>query len=65
VTRFHGNVFHVLGAADKTWDWPHVELPSDKIGFRSIDAAVAEGRKCLSDVRRRACEFLPNLPQGH
>ncbi|HST07844.1 MAG TPA: hypothetical protein VLJ83_06700 [Gemmatimonadaceae bacterium] len=65
VTRFHGNVFHVLGAADKTWDWPHVELPSEKIGFRSIDAAVAAGRKCLSDGPRRACEFLPNLPQVH
>ena len=65
VTRFHGNHFHVLGSADKSWDWPHVELPSDKIGFRSIEAAVAAGQKCLSDRSPRACEFLPNLPQVH
>jgi len=65
VTRFHGNEFHVLGAADKSWDWPHVELPSDKIGFRSIEAAVAAGQKCLSDGSPRECEFLPNLPQPH
>ena len=65
VTRFHGEDFHVLGAADKTWDWPHIELPSDKIGFRSIDAAVAASRKCLSDDSQRACEFQPNLPQVH
>lgn len=65
VTRFRGTDFHVLGAADKSWDWPHVELPSDQIGFRSIDAAVAAGKKCLSDGSPRACEFLPNLPQLH
>jgi Bacterial protein of unknown function (DUF882) len=65
VTRFRGSDFHVLGAADKTWDWPHIELPSDKIGFRSIEAALAAGQKCLSDGFRRACEFQPNLPQVH
>jgi hypothetical protein len=65
VMRFHGNDFHVLGGADKSWDWTHVELPSDKIGFRSIDAAVAAGRKCLSDGSTRACDFRPNLPQVH
>ena len=65
VARFHGNDFHVLGAADKSWDWPHVELPSDEIGFRSIDAAVAAGRKCLSAGSTSACEFRPNLPRVH
>lgn len=65
VSRFHGNHFHVLGAADKSWDWTHVELPSDKIGFRSIDAAIAAGRKCLADGSSRACEFRPSLPQMH
>jgi hypothetical protein len=65
VTRFRGNDFQVLGAADKSWDWTHVELPSDKIGFRSIDAAITAGRKCLSDGSSRACEFRPSLPQVH
>jgi hypothetical protein len=60
VTRYHGTDFRVLGAAGHSWDWPHVELPSDKIGFRSVDAAVAAGRRCLSNPR--ACEFVPHLP---
>jgi hypothetical protein len=63
VTRFHGSDFHVIGAADKTWDWTHIELPSDKIGFHSIEAAITAGRKCLSEGSARACEFQPNLPQ--
>ncbi|MGH7603794.1 MAG: DUF882 domain-containing protein [Gemmatimonadaceae bacterium] len=63
VTRFHGDHFRVIGAADKSWDWTHVELPSDSIGFRSIEAAVEVGRRCLSDRSPHACEFRPNLPQ--
>jgi hypothetical protein len=65
VTRFHGDHFRVLGEAEKSWDWPHVELPSDSIGFRSIEAAVAAGRRCLAKGSGRACEFRPNLPHAH
>ncbi len=62
VTHYHGNDFRVLGAPDHTWDWPHVELPSDKIGFRSIEQALAAGKACLSGGARGACEFAPHLP---
>jgi hypothetical protein len=62
VTRFHGNDFRILGQPDRSWDWPHVELPSDRIGFRSVDDAIASGRGCLARAASRACEFLPHLP---
>lgn len=62
ITRFRGNDFRVLGAPDRSWDWQHVELPSDRIGFRSVDAAIAAARGCLSGSSRHACEFTPHLP---
>ena len=65
VTRYRGNDFRVLGDPDQSWDWPHVELPSDRIGFRSIAGAVDAGRKCLSTESPHACEFQPNLPRVH
>ncbi|MEO8911270.1 MAG: hypothetical protein ABI408_13735 [Gemmatimonadaceae bacterium] len=62
VTRFRGNDFRILGAPDRSWDWRHVELPSDKIGFRTIDAAIARGRECLSHPSPHPCLFQPHLP---
>jgi len=61
VTHYRGNDFRVLGTPERTWDWPHVEVPSGKIGFRSIDQALAAGRACLSGKAERACEFEPHL----
>ncbi len=63
VTRFRDDDFRILGKPDQSWDWPHVELPSAKIGFRSVEAAIAAGRACLSKSSARACEFLPHLTQ--
>src|SRR5438105_5309311 len=63
VTRFHDDDFRILGKPDQSWDWPHVELPSDRIGFRSIEAAVNAGRECLSTASPHACEFQPHLPR--
>jgi len=64
VTRFRDDDFRVLGAPDRTWDWTHVELPSDKVGFRSVDAAVAAARRCLARSSPHACEFSPHLPSS-
>ena len=63
VTRFRDDDFRILGTPDRSWDWPHVELPSERIGFRSVEAAVAAGRACLGKSSPRACEFVPHLPQ--
>jgi hypothetical protein len=65
VTRYRGSDFRVLGSPDRTWDWPHIELPSSKIGFRSIDQALAAGRACLSEKAQRVCEFEPHLPHAN
>jgi hypothetical protein len=62
VTRFRGTDFRILGAPDRSWDWSHVELPSERIGFRSVDAAIAAGRKCTANPSPLACEFMPHLP---
>jgi hypothetical protein len=59
-----GERFHTLGAIDHTWDWPHVEVPTDRIGFRSIDEAIARGRACLAPGSTTPCDFAPNLPSN-
>ncbi|HKR08017.1 MAG TPA: DUF882 domain-containing protein [Gemmatimonadaceae bacterium] len=60
VSRFRDDDFRVLGKADQSWDWPHVEMPSDIIGFRSVETAVTAGRECLR--RHTSCDFAPHLP---
>ena len=65
VTRYHtptGESFRIIGRAERSWDWPHVELPAADIGFRSIEAAVARGRECLKADATRPCNFPPHLP---
>ena len=56
--------FHVLGALDHSWDWPHVELSTATIGFGTIGEAVARGRRCLAPGATIPCNFPPHLPRG-
>jgi Bacterial protein of unknown function (DUF882) len=65
VTHYRGTDFRVLGTPDHTWDWTHVEVPSDKIGFRSIEQALAAGKACLSGGARGLCLFAPHLPPAN
>jgi hypothetical protein len=62
VSHYRGTDFRVLGTPTSTWDWPHVELPSQRVGFRNIAQAIAAGRACLSSAIRESCEFKPHLP---
>jgi hypothetical protein len=64
VTGFRGNDFRVLGTPDRSWDWAHVELPNARIGFRSVDDAIAAARACLARSSASTCEFPPHLPQA-
>jgi hypothetical protein len=57
-----GETFHILGKVDRTWDWPHVELPTEHVGFPTIEAAIARGRACLATQPTVPCNFAPNLP---
>jgi hypothetical protein len=38
--------FHLIGAPDRSWDWPHVEYAGGPPGFRSIEAALEAARWC-------------------
>ena len=62
VTGFRQNDFRVLGTPDRSWDWAHVELPNARIGFSSVDDAIAAGRACLERSSASTCEFSPHLP---
>jgi hypothetical protein len=56
-----GESFRILGNADRSWDWPHVELPSAHLGFRTIDEALLRGRACLAPASKVSCNFAPHL----
>lgn len=60
VTAYHGGEFRILGTPDRTWDWPHVEIPSADIGFRSIDAALERAAGCGARATATPCDFAPH-----
>jgi hypothetical protein len=39
VTQYEGGRFRLIGLPEKSWDWPHIELPGP-LGFRSIEALL-------------------------
>jgi len=38
--------FRLIGASDRSWDWPHIEYAGGPPGFRSIEAALEAARWC-------------------
>ena len=58
-----GHTFRIVGKLDRTWDWPHVEVSTDRVGFRTIEEAIARGRECLAMGSTTPCDFMPNLPE--
>ncbi len=62
VIRYRGDDFRILGKADRSWDWQHVELPSARIGFRTIEDAISRGRVCRTFPATTPCDFPPHLP---
>ena len=62
VTTYKGDEFRILGTPEKTWDWPHVEVPSSKIGFHTVEAVLDRARACGMGRRgMSACDFAPHL----
>ena len=61
VIGYSGDEFRIIGRADRSWDWPHVEVPSADVGFRTVDAALARARLCLGHSARIRCDFAPQL----
>ena len=44
VTTYEGGRFQLIGAPEKSWDWPHVEL-AGPLGYRSIEALLLAARR--------------------
>lgn len=57
-----GESFRILGRPGRSWDWPHVELPSSTLGFDTIAEAIARARTCLRPGATVPCNFMPHLP---
>ncbi|HET9039496.1 MAG TPA: hypothetical protein VFN40_04975 [Gemmatimonadales bacterium] len=57
--------FRLIGAPDRSWDWPHIESVDGPPAFQSIEELLAAGRRCaeagLSDCtsawRPREADF--------
>lgn len=76
VRNYRGGKFHLIGTAAHTWDWNHVEIPSERVGFRSIDVAIARARPCGDPAATRQttrsahrvaysmCNFKPHLARS-
>jgi hypothetical protein len=60
---YDNHEFRILGQIEHSWDWRHIEIRSDSIGFHSIDAAIEAARRCTHAGATLAdCTFQPNLP---
>jgi hypothetical protein len=44
VTEYEGGRFRLIGAPEKSWDWPHIELPGPT-GYRSIEALLLAAQR--------------------
>ena len=62
VSAYRGGEFRIIGTPDRTWDWPHVEVPSPDLGFRTIASALARARVCDLRGGEMPCNFAPHLP---
>ena len=47
-----GARFQCIGAVDRTWDWPHVELEDDPVGFRTVDDLLASAAAKAAQAER-------------
>lgn len=44
VTRYEDGRFGLIGAPEKSWDWPHIELPGPH-GYRSIESLLLAAQR--------------------
>lgn len=51
VTQYESGRFRLIGLPDKSWDWPHIELPGPD-GYRSIEALLLAAQRAEDSVVR-------------
>jgi hypothetical protein len=49
VTSYEGGRFRLIGLPDRSWDWPHIELPGPD-GYRSIEALLLAAQRAEDSV---------------
>ncbi|HUR95227.1 MAG TPA: hypothetical protein VMY76_11620 [Gemmatimonadales bacterium] len=47
VLAHEGRTFRLIGDADRSWDWPHIEYVEGPPAFRSIEGLLATARWCV------------------
>jgi len=52
VESFENGRFRLIGSADSSWDWPHIELPNRGLGFGSIEELLDSAAMRAADSRR-------------
>ena len=50
VTGYEGGRFRLIGSPEKSWDWPHIELPGP-MGYGSIEALLLAAERAEEAVR--------------
>jgi hypothetical protein len=53
VEEFQDGRFRIIGSADSSWDWPHIELPNDGVGFRSVEELLDSAALRAAESSRR------------
>lgn len=51
VTQYDDGRFRLIGLPEKSWDWPHIELPGP-VGYRSIEALLLAAQREEDGPRR-------------
>ena len=46
VLATRGGEFRLIGAADRSWDWPHIEYVNGPPAFHSVEELLATARWC-------------------
>ncbi|HET7552288.1 MAG TPA: hypothetical protein VFK04_13445 [Gemmatimonadaceae bacterium] len=52
VERFEDGRFRIIGSADSSWDWPHIELPNHGVGFQSVEELLDSAALRAADSSR-------------
>jgi hypothetical protein len=60
VTSYEGGRFRILGSAERTWDWRHIEVPSADVGVRDTEEAIDRARACTEPSATVPCDFVPH-----
>jgi hypothetical protein len=62
VSEYEGGRFRLIGQPEKSWDWPHIELPGP-MGYRSIEALLLAAQTADGHRGHGVAQSYPAPPQ--